>query len=121
LTEDEEILRQRRLKFTNNAASLVTESTEVLEERKKKFAKNDESLINLDEEIEKSKLKSKKIRKNKDKKFGSRVKGDRKERRLGGKKERRISGDRFGKKSRTEIFGKKRFIKRVKNGKRIVA
>jgi hypothetical protein len=65
--------------------------------------------------------KLKKIRKNKDKKFGSRDKGDRKERRLGGKKERRRSGDRFGKKSRTEIFGKKRFIKRVKNGKRIVA
>ena len=57
------------MKFANNTASLATESAEVLEERKKKFAKNEENLISLDDEIEKAKLKSKKIRKDRDRKF----------------------------------------------------
>ena len=112
------------MKFANSAASLATESAEVLEQRKKKFAKNEENLLSLDEEIEKSKskLKSKKIRKNKDKKFRSREKGDRKERRFRGEKERKRLGDGIGRKSRKEIFGKKRFIKRsnLKKVKKIV-
>lgn len=104
---------------------MVTESAEVIEQRKRKFAKNEENLVSLDDEIEKSKLKTKKIRKNKDKKFGQRVRGDHKERKgrkFRGEKERRRSGDGIGNKSRKEIFGKKRFIKRSKgsNGRKIV-
>ena len=101
------------MKFAASSSQLESDPAEVLEERRKKFAKNIENLVSLDEEIAKNKTKH--IRKSKDRKFRQKDHKDRKFR----DNKRKHSGEKLGQKSRTEIFGKKKFIKRIKrnNGK----
>ena len=68
----------------------------------------------MDDEIVKSRQKTKTIRKNKGKKFMPKERNERKERRFIGDKKRRGSGDGIVNKSRNVVFGKKKFIKRFK-------